>query len=370
MGFYQGNGTRTDLQNQPRNRNQQRSSRPPFALPPGYPTPLEGVTGGDTSYGTSDRRWCTWRLMACCRFLRRFFLSRSSLIILPMMSGLFLFCIALHDGFLFYLSLRRGVANTYSLAWSLPWMTPTARTMLRFGAFSPQQWIISQEYWRSLSAMVATSSLGEWVLILLAWRWGLTKTLPSTTHIKQYSRYDAILSSTPIGLLWPLVYVLSALTGQLWMMAFTMSTTHIDGVSGCSGWGTAGVICAMGMLWPERRFGLFLLAIAFVLLNLVQAQTYSSSTGCLFGIIGASCFGWSWCGMWLPPISSTWEQHAHPSYDDNDDDNNSYDNMKSTSGLQRPSQISSTNWGCWNIISIFVVVSAWLLPILYMCYGY
>jgi hypothetical protein len=363
MGFHSNESA--ERQNQPRSRNQG-SNHPKFALPQGHPTPLVDVTGGDTVHGTSNGRWYTSILMACCRVPRRYFLRRSSLIVVPVMSGLFLFCIALHDAFLAYLSLRRGVTSTYSLAWSVPWMGPSARSMLRFGAFSPEHWLESQEYWRSLTAMVATSSLSEWGLILLAWRWGLPKAFPSTAHGQQYSPQQTVVSSTPNCLLWPVVSALSALTGQLWMLAFTMNTANADGVSGCSGWGTAGVLCAMGMLWPEGRFGLFLMAIALVLVNLVQAQSFSSSTGSIFGIIGASFFGWSWCGMWLPPTSSSWEQQQPHSVFDDD---NSYDSKKHDSGLRGLNQYSNNQWGFWNVISAFVVVSLWLFPVLYMCYG-
>ena len=61
------------------------------------------------------------------------------------------------------------------------------------------------------------------------------------------------------------------------------------GVSGCASWGTCGVLCAIGVSQPHRRFILFLTAIALVLLDL--AQPYSSAFGALGGLLGAILLG-------------------------------------------------------------------------------
>lgn len=369
MGYHQQPKNEQQQQQQPRSRNQQ-NSRPQFALPQGYPTPLEDGVGINAEHGTRNQGYHASLFATCCQVPRRFFLSRSSLMVVPFMSGLFIFCVALHDAFMVYLLWRRGVTSTYSLAWSLPLMAPSERSLLLFGAFSPHHWLESQEYWRSLSAMVATSSLGEWGLILISWRWALPSALPSSTHVQQYNHHNSVVASTTIWLLWPTEHLLSALTGQLWMMAFTMNSGNEGGISGCSGWGTAGVLCAMGMLWPDRRFGLFVLAIALVLVNLLQAWSYSSSTGSVFGVIGASFFGWSWCGMWLKPAATALESASSGSQQHhNIHDDYFYDSDKRYDGTRRPNQHPSNQWGFWNALSAVVVVNLWLLPILYMLYG-
>jgi hypothetical protein len=155
------------------------------------------------------------------------------------------------------------------------------------------------------------------------------------------------------------------------MTAFAVNPENAGGVSGCSGWGTAGVLCAMGVLSPDRRFGLFVLAIAMVLVGLVDAWSYSSATGSVFGVIGASFFGWSWCGMWLTSAVTasmatlpSANQQSHPIHD-----GNFYDSNKHHDGVRRTNQHSNNHWGFWNVISAFVVVNLWLLPILYLRFG-
>jgi hypothetical protein len=106
--------------------------------------------------------------------------------------------------------------------------------------------------------------------------------------------------------MWPLTYVLSTLTGQLWVVAFRDSSYGdnfnyndmiVEDAVGCVSWGTAGVACAVGVLWPSQRLKLFGLAILIVVLN--QLQSSISSPSAVFGVVGASFLGWSLCGSVL-----------------------------------------------------------------------
>ena len=93
------------------------------------------------------------------------------------------------------------------------------------------------------------------------------------------------------------IYIVSVLTGQLWMMAFdvndpTSAMDHtsylLSSSSGGAAWGTCGCCTAMGIAQPPKRFLLFLTAIILVLLQ--WSQPYTS---CYWGAIGASFFGWA-----------------------------------------------------------------------------
>ena len=195
-----------------------------------------------------------------------------------------LFCVGLHDGFLAYISMRRGVTTSYPLAWTLPWIGPTQQSLLIFGAFCPKHFLLtsSPEYWRCLTSMVVPTSLIEW--LLLVWVW--TRYLP-----------PCISSHHSWKLSWPIVYILSSLTGQLWMVAFQYllvqgasqnSDSEFPALSGCAGWATAGVLCAMGIQSPIKRFPCFLSSILLVIIHQCQA------TGSVIGCAAAAFFGWAY----------------------------------------------------------------------------
>merc|ERR1711971_36044 len=112
------------------------------------------------------------------------------------------------------------------------------------------------------------SSVFEWVLVLWSW-----------TSLQRHG-------SRPTKR-WILLYSLSMVTGQLWMLAWDQR-----GVCGCASWGTSGVLCASGVAKPSRRFTLFMTTILFVILSLLQ-QPCSS----ILGIIGSSFFGWAFYGV-------------------------------------------------------------------------
>eukprot|EP00980_Cylindrotheca_fusiformis_P005235 scaffold1119_cov120-Cylindrotheca_fusiformis.AAC.15 len=221
----------------------------------------------------------------------------------------FLAVVALHDGYLWYISYRRGVALAYSLAWRWPWLSPTKTTLLRFGAFSPQRLVQQRDYWRIGTSWFVTTSVVEW--LLTAWGWWCVQYI-----------------STGI-IIWPL-YVLCCATGQLWMAAF-----QFKGISGCACWGTSGVLCAIGVARPDRRFVLFLTAIASIVLSLLEP------TSSVYGAIGSIFFGWSFNSVGLT-------LHG-PSATDHDKD----DHGKMSE---------------FNIFAALIVVGLWVLPILHVLY--
>lgn len=129
-------------------------------------------------------------------------------------------------------------------------------------------------------------------------------------------------------MLWPIFFLVSTGTGQLWMSAFA---SHYA-LSGCAGWGTCGVLCGTGVSRPDYRFSLFLTAIALVLLNLLQ------STSNVFGAIGASFFGWSLSGVGVPTYFNA--------------------SFKKES-LLRP-------WSWLNWLALVTAFKLWAIPILYI----
>eukprot|EP00531_Pseudo-nitzschia_arenysensis_P004342 CAMPEP_0116128274 /NCGR_PEP_ID=MMETSP0329-20121206/7274_1 /TAXON_ID=697910 /ORGANISM="Pseudo-nitzschia arenysensis, Strain B593" /LENGTH=514 /DNA_ID=CAMNT_0003622405 /DNA_START=171 /DNA_END=1712 /DNA_ORIENTATION=- len=207
-----------------------------------------------------------------------------------------LFCIGIHDAFLGYLAMRRG--DNVSLAWSLPWMGPTQRSLLLFGAFCPERILKSPyEYWRCLTSIVLPTSLVEWLLLVWVWTMYLPTSLVFPTR-----NFSCQLS-------WLVVYLLSAVTGQLWMAAFHYETIRLSvsqeqqnsdlyedsslpALSGCAGWATAGVLCAVGIQATNRRFPCFVSSIAFVVLHQLEA------TGSVIGCSAAAFFGWAYSGFW------------------------------------------------------------------------
>ena len=237
----------------------------------------------------------------------RMFLGRGNRYVIGA-TGVVLFCIGIHDGFLAYLALRRGDDSLVSydqtqdgLSWTLPWMGPTQGTLLRFGAFCPERILkasssSSAQYWRTFTSMVVPISVVEW--LVLVWVW--TKYLPS--------KLLSPVTNLSWQLSWPVVYLLSSLTGQLWMMAFHYETMRLQqfhdsyydaaaasslpSLSGCAGWATAGVLCAVGIQAPNRRFPCFLSCIALVLLHQFQV------TGSVIGCSAAAFFGWAYSGLW------------------------------------------------------------------------
>jgi hypothetical protein len=282
-----------------------------------------------------------------------------------------LFCVGMHDIFLVYLAMRRGITASeqrYGLAWTLPWIGPTQRSLLRFGAFSPERLLPASssapEYWRSFTSMVVPISLVEW--LLLVWVW--TRYLPSSLF-SPATNFSWQLS-------WPVVYLLSALTGQLWMMAFHYEIIHssvaqdanayefsLPALSGCAGWATAGVLCAVGIQAPNRRFPCFVSSIALVVLHQCQA------TGSVIGCSAASFFGWAYSGLWaqLSPAVAVmslkrWQQqqremllHDYTYYHDVLHDGGNAMDEKS-------------RWNLWHVLAAIFVFLLWFSPIMFLLY--
>lgn len=232
-------------------------------------------------------------------------------------SAMHLFCIGLHDIFLWYIQMRRGVYSQYSQAWSIPWLGPSARVLLRFGAYCPGKILWQQQWYRALTSLTLTASIAEWLVLAVAW-WQLENITTSG------------MTATKWQIWWPVIFVLTVGTGQLWMAAFSSYYS----LSGCAGWGTCGVLCATGVSRPDHRLPLFLTAIALVILNVLQ------STSNVFGAIGASFFGWSFSGIGLMETSfSTF--------------------VKENNSLIR-------RWHCLNWVALVTAVKLWLIPILFI----
>ena len=440
-------------------------------------------------YGDNDRN-SKFNCSHMMYILRRIFLSRYAWRIPSVSSGLFLFCVALHDLFLKYISYRRDVEPPYSLAWTWPSGAPSALSMLRFGAFSTERVMMgttttndggvggSSEYWRCFTSLIwSTSSFVEWLVILAVWfvlekalqtRVGAEERMKYNNHRREqnqqhtaaaaipgndisqpFSSFHATsfqpplaASSPPLTMsstanmlstdytimssldivwwLWPLLYVLSALTGQLWVLSFgrgggrggsysvdsaaygqyfrdandndininIYSNSNVtDNVVGCVSWGTAGVACGIGVIWPSQRSRLFVLVILLVILSQLDQSTNAPSS--VFGIVGASFWGWSLCGsvgFLLSSLASSspspksasrgkrWAAQKSKDYYTE----NSFHQDDVHKSLMHPGIVSSNSilHTLGGILSILGLISIWFLPIFNMLwyhhhdYGY
>lgn len=183
-------------------------------------------------------------------------------------SGFWLSMMGLHDLYLGYIAMRRGVDPLYPVGWlslSFPFLGPSARTLSRFGAFIPAKLILSREVWRFVSALFLSTSVVEFMVVLWAW-----------SFLRRAGIAPSILG----------IYLLAALTGEIWMVAF-----NPHGISGAVPFGTCGVLCAVGMHKPPIRFQLFLTSIVFIVLGLL------SPTSSSIGAIGGSFMGWALSGF-------------------------------------------------------------------------
>jgi membrane associated rhomboid family serine protease len=253
-------------------------------------------------------------------------------------SGGILGCISVHDIYLWYLMYRRGIEPMYSIAWTMPWLSPSIRTLTRFGAFMPSRLLFFEsrgEYWRIGSSMFLSTSILEWLLIVWAWIALQQSTITPTTTSGSFSA----------SLLWALLYIVSILTGQLWMTAFHKD----DEIAGCVSWGTCGILCAMGVSRPERRFFFFCTVIALVVLELMQP------TGSVFGAIGGSFFGWAFSGvgLWWTPNSSSKAQQQQDGKD----------------GIAKSMHAARIRKSCLHWFSTIVLIILWVVPILFIVRG-
>ncbi len=272
-----------------------------------------------------------------------------------------LFCIGIHDAFLDYLAMRRG--DSISLAWSLPWIGPTQRSLLRFGAFCPERILKSPfEYWRCMTSIVLPTSLVEWLLLVWVWTMYLPKSLVFPTRNFSWQ------------LSWLVVYLLSAVTGQLWMNAFHYETirltvsqeqqnsdlyedSSLPALSGCAGWATAGVLCAVGIQTTNRRFPCFVSSIALVVLHQLE------STGSVIGCSAAAFFGWAYSGFWsvyfTEETAKRWQREMlHRDY------TYYYDALQERGDALNEAR----QWTLWHVLAAMTLFVLWFAPIIFLLY--
>jgi len=181
-------------------------------------------------------------------------------------AGIHLASIALHDLYLLYLSHRLGYSSDVE-HWNLPWLSPSKPVLSRFGAFVPCRLLFQRQWWRMLTCALTCTSVVEWITILGDW------------YIIRFGGITAMNMSC-----W--IYLLSVLTGQIWMMAW-----DVNGLSGCATWGTCGVLSASSCATPRQRFLLLSASTAMLVLALFQP------TNSFVGTMGATFFGWAFCGV-------------------------------------------------------------------------
>lgn len=158
--------------------------------------------------------------------------------------------------------------------WSLPFLTPPHSTLRLFGALAPSsitQWN-SRYILSCVTCLWISTSVVEWLLIVGAWR---------LIRISQLRS-----SNTTAAAVWP-TFVAASITGQLWMWAYDDAT--MNRTVGALGWGTNGVLCAVGMHRPGYRFELYIVCTLLLVLSLWQERELGSVWG---ATAGAFC-GWA-----------------------------------------------------------------------------
>jgi hypothetical protein len=154
---------------------------------------------------------------------------------------------------------------------------PSNTTLQIFGAYTPNQ-SYQQQYWRLTSSAFCCASLVDWMLIAVSWR----LIFLAATHVRWYK--------------WAGIYFSAVLVGQLWSAITTtyLANANAESVAypiGCATFGTAGVLTAVGIYCPSRRFAFFVCAAALVIAAYVQQQ--QTSLPCLVGILASAFFGWA-----------------------------------------------------------------------------
>lgn len=182
-------------------------------------------------------------------------------------------CIAIHDCYLAYISYRLGYDIDVE-RWSIFWLSPSKTVFRRFGAFVPYRLLRNREWWRMITSSLICSSGVELISIVGAW---------SVIRI----------SGTTPKYMWCWIYLLSVLTGQMWMMAWDTS-----GISGCALWGTCGVLSASSGAEPRTR--IMLLVASSVISVIALLEPHNS----YLGTIGATLFGLAFYGAgWSRVVS-------------------------------------------------------------------
>jgi len=215
-----------------------------------------------------------------------------------LISGLCLLGMGLYDAFCIKYVATEEEQDSHSTTsssrndhtWSLPWGQPSYATSVAWGGLMPSSillngaptsaassswWITYVQYGRIVTSAIQSNSIVEWLLLSFGW------------FICSRTSAQCISISTVAT-----VYMISILTGQLWMMAtWWLTAQPLDYysyyqyqqtpnmVAHCTAWGTCGVLCFVGMVRPQRRFGCFMICIGLVLLTLFQAEWTLSTDG-------------------------------------------------------------------------------------------
>ncbi|CAB9526750.1 expressed unknown protein [Seminavis robusta] len=169
--------------------------------------------------------------------------------------------------------------NSVLHAWRWPWGQPSPETSRVAGGLIPSLVISSSSndnnnnttlsYWRFLASGLQCHSIAEFILMFLGW---FVVARPSI-HTLSTGTMAALYSSC-------------TMTGQSWMLAVWWLTSKQQQqqddsstlVVQCAAWGTCGVLCFVGMLRPQRRFGCFVICIALVVVSLAQAMWWLPPT--------------------------------------------------------------------------------------------
>ncbi|GKY90948.1 hypothetical protein MPSEU_000067600 [Mayamaea pseudoterrestris] len=149
--------------------------------------------------------------------------------------------------------------------WSIPWLHPSQSTLVSCGALVPEL-VKRGSYWRVFTSSFMCTSLLELLWMMMAWR----LIFLAATGLRWYR--------------WSGLYATAVLTGQLWVMAFDDKTGV---VCGCASWGTAAVLCAVGVRSPRRRFVTFVTAAVGLYMSYMMHPF-----GSIFGMVGGAFCGW------------------------------------------------------------------------------
>jgi multisubunit Na+/H+ antiporter MnhG subunit len=177
---------------------------------------------------------------------------------------------------------------------------PDRAILLKWGALYSSA-LKNKEYWRLGGSIVMSTTAGEWLMVWITW-----------TLVGKFQK-SSRLTKLSARQLW-VVYLSSALTGQLWMLAWE-DELYDNSSTTCAGvlsWGTCGVLCAAGLAQPHRRFFYFMLAILLTVGAFLQ-RPYNS----IWGILGGAYFGWALgaSGLIAPerirPVDLTNAQRLH-----------------------------------------------------------
>ena len=159
-------------------------------------------------------------------------------------------------------------------------------------ALEPAAVLQDYQYWRLATSLVLSTTLLEWACVSACWCLLLLLLLRTSSSKTLIPPWIVVA-----------VYLASAVTGQLWVLALESNNNNSNNNSssvGCFSWGTAGVLCATGWRLPAVRLPTFVLAAALTVLAW-WLQPYNS----VYGVLGGAVLGWVVeAADWLPAGSS------------------------------------------------------------------